>query len=284
MNAAAGAEEVPESIPSQLGRRAKEAVDKAHAEASLALAKLESKTNGVIDTVQDKLNVFMDKVYETKQKVVTGLDKAIGLIETPLLALAPLLREVADTGIKAVFGAVEGIPGMVQEQIKGMKDPLVEQVQGQVDTIAKAATDQIAKVEGQLGGIKDKLIQMADDQIGNLTGLVDKLKEEVPKQFDTVIGVLKDKFKQAWEGKPGYEDIEPQLDKTLNEIKESACKLLDRVMESAKGTIVSLRDQAKSAINLTFAELFSTIRSCLSRSRPPSTASSRRSTPRSIRA
>ncbi|MGK0360811.1 MAG: ElaB/YqjD/DUF883 family membrane-anchored ribosome-binding protein, partial [Bradymonadia bacterium] len=260
MNAGATEEETNESIPSQLGRRAKESIDKAHAQASLTLAKLESKTNGVIDQVQDKLNLFMDKVYTTKQKIVTGIDTAIGLIETPLLALAPILREVADTGIAVVFGAVEPIPELVQGQIKDMKDPLVEQIQGQVDTIAKAATEQISAVEEKLGGIKDKLITMADDAIGGLTEKVDVLVEEVPAQFDKVIQVMKDKFAQAWKDKPGYEDIEGQLDETFNDLKDSAVKLLERVLTQSKETILELKEQAKSAINITFDELFATIK------------------------
>ena len=142
MNAGAeqgGDEESLESIPAQLGRKANAAVGKAAAQSAVALADLESKTNEVINKAQGALDKFADTVYSTKRKVVTGIDTAIGAVETPLLALAPILRETANTALDAVFGAVQGIPEMVQQQITSIKDPLIEGVQSQVDAIAEAA-------------------------------------------------------------------------------------------------------------------------------------------------
>ena len=141
---ASGENEVQESIPAQLGRRARQSVDSAKAQAEKSLADLETKTNGIIDKAQGALDGFVEKVYSTKQKVITGIDTAIGAIETPLLGLAPLLRETANAGMQAVFGVAETIPATVQEQIKGVKDPLIEQVQTQVDKIAETAVSTVS--------------------------------------------------------------------------------------------------------------------------------------------
>ncbi|MCB9543248.1 MAG: hypothetical protein H6703_12480, partial [Myxococcales bacterium] len=184
---ATGEEEVQESIPAQLGRRARQSVDSARATAEKSLADLQGKTNGIIDKAQGALDGFVEKVQSTKTKVIGGIDTAIGAIETPLLALAPLLREAANTGINTVFGAAEGIPATVTAKVKSVKDPLISEIQKQVDSIADQAVSQVSSVEGQIGSIKDKLLSMADEQLDGLVAKVDEVGKALPEKLDVVI-------------------------------------------------------------------------------------------------
>jgi len=252
---------IPQSIPAQMGAEARKAAESAQAEAQQSLAGLMEKTNGIIDKAQDALDGFVKGAYDGKQKVVTGIDTAIGAIETPLLAVAPALREIASTGINTVFGVAEGIPQTVQDQIKSIKDPLIEQVTTQVDSMAEAAVNAVQSVETQLDGIKDELLGMADEQ---LDGLADRIKDAmaaIPAQLDGVIEQIGAKFAEAYEGQPLYDEIKIELDELLNGLKESAARLIDTVIGGATDRLVAVKDDAIKAIDDTFDELFAALKS-----------------------
>ena len=110
MAEASEAENSLESVPAQMGMKARQALDSAQADSNKKLAELRGKTNEVLQKAQGGLDTVVDKVYTGKNKVIAGIDAAIAVVETPLMGLAPLLREVANQGIQTVFATAERIP------------------------------------------------------------------------------------------------------------------------------------------------------------------------------
>ncbi len=251
-----GTGEVPESVPSRLNDEALKAVGLAEAEARKALAQLEDKTNGIIDKAGGALNKFVDTADEMRAKVVKGLDTAIAAVETPLLALAPILREIADTALDACASAAGGIPEMVRGQIDGMKGPLVEQIKSQIDTIAEAAIDAIGSVEDQIQEVKDQVLEEVASKIDLLAEKVTEISDSIAPRIQEVIDRLMEKFTEVYEGKPLFDEIHAQLEETCVALKEAADTLLGQVIETANATIKGVRDDAIRAVNETFEQLF----------------------------
>ena len=176
-----------ESIPAQMGKSARQAIDGSHAESLKALANLEGKTNTVIDKGHEGISAFIGAVFEGKQKVVTGIDMAVGTVETPLLALAPTLRETASAGFEAVYGMVDGLPATALEEVGKVKGPLIEQVQAQADQVAEQATASIGALEQQIQTTRKDLIDTASTELEGLLDQVDEVKEEIVARIFEVL-------------------------------------------------------------------------------------------------
>ena len=248
------------SAPERLGRQSRQTLGIAQAKANKELGGLREKTNTIFQKAQGGLDDFVEAVYSAKNKTVLGIDTAIGLIEVPLMGLAPLLRETANAGISTVFATVETIPETVVAQVDAIKGPLIEQVEIQVANVATAAEGQITAIESQVGQIKDDILASADAQLADLTDQVQTMGGQVSETLKAVIARVMERFTEIYAGKPLFEEIKAQLQTSLDALEASLSSNLNQVIVDSTKRVETVKDEAISAVHVSFEELFVTVR------------------------
>lgn len=248
------------SIPQRMGEQARGAIDQAEVEANTALTDLEDKAVGALDTVQEKMDEFMGKVDAGRNTVVDGIDKAIEAIEKPLKELIPTLKAKAEEAIQEAFTVVEDIPAQVEARVKEMKDPFVEQIQAQAQALADMAAEQLGALEEQLETVKARITTAASTQLDGVIERVGGLADVLIERLGDGIVILEQKFAKVYEGKPGYDEIKGELKTALDDLKTALAEIMRTSIDSAKVTIVGIKDKAIVAIDATFDQLFETLK------------------------
>ncbi len=246
-------------IACQMGRKAFEEIDRAHAVALKAIVQVEDGANDIIEMGRGQLSELESKMLTCRTAVMNATDGAVNEAIKGLEKTGPGIREVGQGALREAFEGVETLPDEYTSKLSGIKNEMIEGIRSNMELLSNAAEEKIESLRGKIDQKKDGAVSALAEQI---EGILDELMDvtgNTSDQIDGLTGVLTTRFSERFQGAVDLEEAERELPVIKEELKRSVQGSMEGVTTEVREAVERLRTKMESAIETVSKELMEPI-------------------------